>query len=135
MRRFELINGYESSRRYEKLKIYVLNTDEVFDCSVTILVFGKDLVVLSGFSQILNRGNDSFFGVEGVELVPAAVSRINRDWLHNGSLLLGNISWYGSFLREVLSLYKPSGGHFVGVFPKCFFNFFSAAAIDSATLL
>ena len=32
MKKFELINGYESSRRYEKLKIYVLNTDEVFDC-------------------------------------------------------------------------------------------------------
>ena len=32
MKKFELINGYESNRRYEKLKIYVLNTDEVFDC-------------------------------------------------------------------------------------------------------
>ena len=31
MKKFELINGYESSRRYEKLKIYVLNTDEVFE--------------------------------------------------------------------------------------------------------
>ena len=31
MGKFELINGYESSRRYEKLKIYVLNTDEVFE--------------------------------------------------------------------------------------------------------
>ena len=32
MKKFEFINSYESSRRYEKLKIYVLNTDEVFDC-------------------------------------------------------------------------------------------------------
>lgn len=31
MKKFELINGYESSRRYEKLKIYVLNTDEIFE--------------------------------------------------------------------------------------------------------
>lgn len=31
MKKFELINGYESNRRYEKLKIYVLNTDEVFE--------------------------------------------------------------------------------------------------------
>lgn len=31
MKKFEFINSYESSRRYEKLKIYVLNTDEVFD--------------------------------------------------------------------------------------------------------
>ena len=31
MKKFELINGYESSRRYEKFKIYVLNTDEVFE--------------------------------------------------------------------------------------------------------
>ena len=31
MKKFELINGYESSRRYENLKIYVLNTDEVFE--------------------------------------------------------------------------------------------------------
>ena len=31
MKKFEFINTYESSRRYEKLKIYVLNTDEVFD--------------------------------------------------------------------------------------------------------
>ena len=32
MKKFEMINSYESSCRYEKLKIYVLNTDEVFDC-------------------------------------------------------------------------------------------------------
>ena len=31
MKKFEFINSYESSRRYEKLKIYVLNTDEVFE--------------------------------------------------------------------------------------------------------
>ena len=31
MKKFELINGYESSRRYEKLKIYVLNTGEIFE--------------------------------------------------------------------------------------------------------
>ena len=31
MKKFELINSYELSRRYEKLKIYVLNTDEVFE--------------------------------------------------------------------------------------------------------
>ena len=31
MKKFELINGYESSRRYENLKIYVLNTDEIFE--------------------------------------------------------------------------------------------------------
>ena len=31
MKKFEMINSYESSCRYEKLKIYVLNTDEVFD--------------------------------------------------------------------------------------------------------
>ena len=31
MKKFEFINSYESSCRYEKLKIYVLNTDEVFD--------------------------------------------------------------------------------------------------------
>ena len=31
MKKFELIKGYESSHRYEKLKIYVLNTDEVFE--------------------------------------------------------------------------------------------------------
>ena len=32
MRKFELINHYEPANRYAKLKIYVLNTDEVFDC-------------------------------------------------------------------------------------------------------
>ena len=31
MKKFKFIKGYESSRRYEKLKIYVLNTDEVFE--------------------------------------------------------------------------------------------------------
>ena len=31
MKKFKMINSYESSCRYEKLKIYVLNTDEVFD--------------------------------------------------------------------------------------------------------
>ena len=31
MKKFKFIKGYESSRRYENLKIYVLNTDEVFE--------------------------------------------------------------------------------------------------------
>lgn len=31
MKKFKMINSYESSCRYEKLKIYVLNTDEVFE--------------------------------------------------------------------------------------------------------
>lgn len=31
MKKFELINGYESRRRYENFKIYVLNTDEIFE--------------------------------------------------------------------------------------------------------
>ena len=31
MNKFETLNSYEPSRRYEKLKIYVLNTDEVFE--------------------------------------------------------------------------------------------------------
>ena len=32
MKKFELINSYESSRRYEKLKIYVFSTNEIFNC-------------------------------------------------------------------------------------------------------
>ena len=32
MKKFEEIRRYETYRRYEKLKIYVLTTNEVYDC-------------------------------------------------------------------------------------------------------
>ena len=32
MKKFETLNNYEPYRRYEKLKIYVLTTNEVYDC-------------------------------------------------------------------------------------------------------
>lgn len=32
MKKFETLNNYEPYRRYEKLKIYVLSTNEVYDC-------------------------------------------------------------------------------------------------------
>ena len=32
MKKFETLNNYEAYRRYEKLKIYVLTTNEVYDC-------------------------------------------------------------------------------------------------------
>ena len=32
MKKFEEIRSYETYRRYEKLKIYVLTTNEVYDC-------------------------------------------------------------------------------------------------------
>lgn len=32
MKKFETLNHYEPYRRYEKLKIYVFSTNEVYDC-------------------------------------------------------------------------------------------------------
>lgn len=32
MKKFETLNNYEPYRRYEKLKIYVFSTNEVYDC-------------------------------------------------------------------------------------------------------
>ena len=32
MKKFEILNHYEPYSRYEKLKIYVLTTNEVYDC-------------------------------------------------------------------------------------------------------
>ena len=52
-----------------------------------ILILGKDLVILGRFRHILDRGYDTLFGIKGVELISAAVCRIDRDWLHSGVLL------------------------------------------------
>lgn len=73
MKKFELINGYEPSRRYEKLKIYNLTTQEVYNCFDELLEseFFKD--------RLYDVLNNNYSASEVIDLSPDERDNVFED--------------------------------------------------------
>ena len=73
MNKFETINSYEPSRRYEKLKIYNLTTQEVYSCFDELLEseFFKD--------RLYDVLNNNYSASEVIDLSPEERDNVFED--------------------------------------------------------
>ena len=73
MKKFETLNSYEPSRRYEKLKIYNLTTQEVYSCFDELLEseFFKD--------RLYNVLNNNYSASEVIDLSPDERDNVFED--------------------------------------------------------
>ena len=73
MNKFETLNSYEPSRRYEKLKIYNLTTQEVYSCFDELLEseFFKD--------RLYDVLNNNYSASEVIDLSPEERDNIFED--------------------------------------------------------
>ena len=73
MKKFELINGYESANRYAKLKIYNLTTQEVYNCFDELLEseFFKD--------RLYDVLNNNYSASEVIDLSPEERDNVFED--------------------------------------------------------
>ena len=73
MNKFETLNSYEPSRRYEKLKIYNLTTQEVYNCFDELLEseFFKD--------RLYDVLNNNYSASEVIELSPEERNNVFED--------------------------------------------------------
>ena len=73
MQKFETLNSYEPSRRYEKLKIYNLTTQEVYNCFDELLKseFFKD--------RLYSVLDNNYSASEVIDLSPEERDNIFED--------------------------------------------------------
>ena len=73
MKKFETLNSYEPSRRYEKLKIYNLTTQEVYNCFDELLEseFFKD--------RLYDVLDNNYSASEVIDLSPEERDNIFED--------------------------------------------------------
>ena len=73
MNKFETLNSYEPSRRYEKLKIYNLTTQEVYSCFDELLEseFFKD--------RLYDVLNNNYSASEVIDLSPEERDNVFED--------------------------------------------------------
>ena len=73
MNKFETLNSYEPSRRYEKLKIYNLTTQEVYNCFNELLEseFFKD--------RLYDVLNNNYSASEVIDLSPEERDNVFED--------------------------------------------------------
>lgn len=73
MKKFETLNSYEPSRRYEKLKIYNLTTQEVYSCFDELLKseFFKD--------RLYSVLDNNYSASEVIDLSPEERDNIFED--------------------------------------------------------
>ena len=73
MNKFETLNSYEPSRRYEKLKIYNLTTQEVYNCFDELLEseFFKD--------RLYDVLNNNYSASEVIDLSPEERDNVFED--------------------------------------------------------
>lgn len=73
MRKFETLNSYDPSRRYEKLKIYNLTTQEVYNCFDELLEseFFKD--------RLYDVLNNNYSASEVIDLSPDERNNVFED--------------------------------------------------------
>ena len=73
MNKFETLNSYEPSRRYEKLKIYNLTTQEVYNCFDELLEseFFKD--------RLYDVLNNNYNASEVIDLSPEERDNVFED--------------------------------------------------------
>ena len=73
MNKFETLNSYEPSRRYEKLKIYNLTTQEVYNCFDELLEseFFKD--------RLYDVLNNNYSASEVINLSPEERDNVFED--------------------------------------------------------
>lgn len=73
MRKFETLNSYDPSRRYEKLKIYNLTTQEVYNCFDELLEseFFKD--------RLYDVLNNNYSASEVIDLSPDERDNVFED--------------------------------------------------------
>ena len=73
MKKFETLNSYEPSRRYEKLKIYNLTTQEVYNCFDELLEseFFKD--------RLYDVLNNNYSASEVIDLSPEERDNVFED--------------------------------------------------------
>ena len=73
MTKFETLNSYEPSRRYEKLKIYNLTTQEVYNCFDELLEsdFFKD--------RLYDVLNNNYSASEVIDLSPEERDNVFED--------------------------------------------------------
>ena len=73
MKKFETLNNYEPSRRYEKLKIYNLTTQEVYSCFDELLEseFFKD--------RLYDVLNNNYSASEVIDLSPEERDNVFED--------------------------------------------------------
>ena len=73
MKKFETLNSYEPSRRYEKLKIYNLTTQEVYSCFDELLEseFFKD--------RLYDVLNNNYSASEVIDLSPEERDNVFED--------------------------------------------------------
>ena len=64
MKKFETLNSYEPYRRYEKLKIYALTTNEMFECFDEL--FNSELFKGNFYDNL----NDNYNASEVINLSP-----------------------------------------------------------------